>query len=147
MKKFVFSLESVLRYKRQLLGVLKNEMARLEADLHEVEKNITKIENQFSDMNGNLLTELKTGLTAQNFAAYKAYLHYLNKQVEKLNTEKSSILQNISSKKQEIISMNSDISGLERLKDKHWDEYSKQSRKEQELFIEEFVGRSHCTAG
>lgn len=147
MKKFVFSLESVLRYKQQLLDVLKNEMARLESDLHEIEKNILQIENEFTDMNGNLATELKTGLTAQNFAAYKSYLHFLNKKAEKLNSDKSGILQKISSKKQEIISMNSDISGLERLKDKHWDEYLKQNRKEQELFIEEFVGRSHCTTG
>lgn len=146
MKKFVFSLESVLRYKHQLLGVLKNEMARLEADLHQTENNISKIEDEFADMNGSLLSELKTGLTAQNFAAYKSYLHYLNKQEEKLNSDKLSILQKISSKKQEIISMNSDISGLERLKDKHWDEYLRQNRKEQELLIEEFVGRKRCTA-
>ena len=146
MKKFVFSLESVLRYKRQLLGVLKNEMARLEADLHEIENRIAKAENEFDVINGRLHSALRGGLTAQDFASYKAYLHYLNKNIEKLNTEKSAVLLKISSKKQEIISMNSDISGLERLRDKHWDEYSKQSRKEQELFIEEFIGRAKCAA-
>ena len=146
MKKFAFSLESVLRYKRQLLGVLKNEMSHLEADLHEAENQIAKTESKFSEINCSLLSELKTGLTAQNFTAYKGYLHYLNKDLEKLNSDKLINSNKIASKKQEIISMNSDISGLERLKDKHWDEYLKQNRKEQELFIEEFIGRSHCTA-
>ncbi len=40
--------------------------------------------------------------------------------------------------------MNSGISGLERLRDKQYGEYMAQDRKEQEKFIEEFVGRKNA---
>lgn len=147
MKKFVFSLENILRYKRQLLDVLKSEMSNLQMDIKEIESQIQKLESEFGSLNQSLVSKLQDGLTAQNFAVYKKYMYEINEQIKLLGVKRENLLIQIVSKKQEIINMNSDISGLERLKDKQLQEYLKQSRKEQELSIEEFVSRARCPVG
>ena len=40
MKKFIFSLEKVLSYKRQILDLLKSELSRLEVRQNEIQKKI-----------------------------------------------------------------------------------------------------------
>ena len=144
MKKFVFSLEKVLRYKRQILGMHKNELARLQAAHTELEEEITGLEREFGSLNQDLAGKLKAGMDPGNMAVYKVYLAKLNSRVRVLFEQKQELLKQIQAKQKEIVRMNSGISGLERLRDKQYGEYMAQDRKEQEKFIEEFVGRKNA---
>lgn len=47
MKKFVFSLEKVLRYKKQTLDFLKNELAQLRMKQNDLEVQIADLNHQF----------------------------------------------------------------------------------------------------
>jgi flagellar export protein FliJ len=144
MKKFVFSLEKVLRYKRQILGMRKNELARLQAAHTELEEEITGLDREFASLNQDLAGKLKAGMDPRNMAVYKVYLAKLNSRVRVLFEQKQELLKQIQAKQKEIVRMNSGISGLERLRDKQYGEYMAQDRKEQEKFIEEFVGRKNA---
>lgn len=147
MKKFVFTLQKVLDYKQQILEVLKNEMAVLEAKLREMETHIEEIRQESRQTDGELCEKLEDGINPDGVALYKRYLIELNRRAILLEVQKADLLRAVSAKRQEIIGMNSDISGLERLKDKQLAEYLSLSRKEQELMIEEFVSRARCSVG
>lgn len=147
MKKFKFSLEKVLGYKKQLLEGLKNEMARLQMECRELEDKIAEIAREFSETNETLKIRLTEGLELRDLEIYKRYFSALNRKTNLLEAQKQEYLLAISAKQEEIVTMNSDISGLEKLRDKQLAEYLAQSRKEQELMIEEFVGRARCSAG
>jgi flagellar export protein FliJ len=147
MKKFVFSLEKVLGFKQQTLGIKKNEMAILQAKLHELEVEIQNLENQFSALNAKMVEETKHGISQSDIAIYKMYFNTLNEKIQKLIENKLQLLEQISKKKAEILQVNTEISGLEKLRDKQLSDYMKAAQKSQELAIEEFVSQAHSSAG
>ncbi len=146
MKKFVFSLEKVLGFKEQTLGVKKNEIAVLQAKLHELEAEIQDLEDKFATTNAKMVEEMKRGITQSDIAMYKMYFNTLNEKIQKLIEDKLQLLEQISQKKKEILQVNTEISGLEKLKDKQLSDYMKGVQKSQELAIEEFVSQAHSSA-
>lgn len=147
MKKFQFSLEKVLGYKKQLLEVLKSEMAKLQMECRELEDKIAQIARDFCETNETLKTRLTEGLALRELEVYKRYFSDLNRKTNLLEAQRREYLLAVSAKQEEIVQMNSDISGLEKLRDKQLAEYLAQSRKEQEQMIEEFVSHARCSAG
>jgi flagellar export protein FliJ len=147
MKKFVFSLEKVLGYKRQVLDLLKSELSRLQAQCRELERQIEHGNREFENTNHLLIVKMRRGMTPQDIAAYKSYLGDLNRRVLALQQERQKAAQAVAAKQEEIVRMNSDISGLEHLKDRQLADYRSQERKEQETLVEEFVGHSRIRVG
>lgn len=147
MKKFIFSLEKVLGYKRQILDFLKNELSRLQMQLNEMERQIEDGNHEFENTNHSLIVKMRGGMAPHDIAIYKSYLGDLNQRILSLQEKKKEFVDAVATKQQEVVQMNSDISGLERLKDKQLEAYLSEERKEQEAFIEEFVGRANSQAG
>ncbi|WBY64318.1 MAG: hypothetical protein ACFWUD_04720 [Thermocaproicibacter melissae] len=147
MKKFVFSLEKVLGYKQQLLGMLKNELSVLQARRLEILEQIEQANLEFDNTNQTLIVKMMEGMTRREIASYKNFLAAINRRILSLKADLRAVEQQITAKQQEIIKMNSDISGLERIKDHQLAAYRYEAQKEQELFIEEFVSHTHVKAG
>ncbi len=66
-------------------------------------------------------------------------------QIENKENEKEIVLKKITNKRQEIISMNTEISSLEKLKEKELEKHNKECLRKEELFIEEFVSNKTMT--
>lgn len=143
MKKFVFSLEKVLNFKKQTLDVKKNELATMMMQLHEIEQKIEDLNRDFTVNNQKMILEMQQGLTPKDIEIYKMYFNSVNQNIKKLTLQKMQQLNLIELKKQEIVELNSDISGLEKLKDKQLQLYFKAVQKAEELAIEEFVSQGH----
>ena len=143
MKKFVFSLEKVLNFKKQTLDVKKGELGNLQLQLREIEQKIEDLNNQFAVNNQTMILEMQEGLTPKDIEIYKIYFNSVNQNLKKLTGEKIQLLNLIEEKKKEIVDLNSEISGFERLKDKQLELYFKAARKADELAIEEFVSQGH----
>jgi flagellar FliJ protein len=142
MKKFRFSLDKVLEYKRQVLGLMKSELSRLQLKLRETAKKIEDINREFEANSKSLTAKMRNGMPSHTIAVYKDYLGRLNRRAISLAEERKKIANAMAAKQKEIVKMNSDISGLERLRDKQLGEYHAEEIKEQELFIEEFVSHT-----
>ncbi|MBW7573352.1 flagellar export protein FliJ [Caproiciproducens faecalis] len=146
MKKFTFSLEKVLSFKQQTLDVKKNELALLQMKLIEFEKEIDALNNQFAATNRKMVEELQKGLNAGDILIYKTYFNTLNQKILRLIDQRKQLLDMIVLKKADIVAVNSEISGLEKLRDKQLTEYLKQIQKSQELAMDEYVGQARGTA-
>lgn len=142
MKKFAFSLEKVLGFKQQTLDVKKNELALLQMKLTELEKEIYALNDQFTATNRKMLEELQNGLSAGDMLIYKMYFNTLNQKILHLIDQKKQLLDIIAQKKADIVAVNSEISGLEKLRDKQLTEYLKQIQKSEELAMDEYVGQA-----
>ncbi len=149
MKQFAFTLEKVLRFKRETLDLLKNELEQLRFRQREIEQSIESINNEFHSYNCTLTEKMRNGMDPRSIAVYKRYFGELNRQGKQLQEQRGKALLAVEDKQREIVQMNSDISGLERIRDKQLQEYLAKDRKEQEQFIEEFVGRADaaCLTG
>lgn len=142
MKQFAFTLEKVLRFKQETLDLLKNELEQLRYRQREIEQSIENVNGEFHRYNRMLTEKMKDGMNPQGIAVYKKYFGELNRQARMLQDQLQKAVLAVEAKQREIVEMNSDISGLERVRDKQFQEYLAKDRKEQEQFIEEFVGRA-----
>lgn len=143
MKKFVFKLAKVKSFKEQTLEVKKGEMLSLQQRLQEIEDRIKSLNDKYRETNNLMVEKMKDGISPADISSYKTFLSDLDIQIRRSVTEKRRVLDLIEIKRQEIVEVNSEISGLERLKDKQYAEYQAQTVKEQENAIEEFISQGH----
>lgn len=146
MTKFVFSLEKVLNLKQQLLDVQVNEMMQLQDRLKLIVAEIEQLNERFQKYNRELNEQLKTGIEPQKVMAYKMYFHDINQKTNACNQRKEEVEAQITRKKEEMIALKTDISGLEKLKEKQREEYNFSLQKQQELEVEEFVNRTSAAS-
>jgi flagellar export protein FliJ len=147
MKKFIFSLEKVLDFKQQTLDIKKNEIAVFQMKLHEMEKEIEGLNEKFTSSNRKMVEEMKLGISQNDISIYKMYFSTLNQKIQKLIEDKRQLLEIITQKKNEMVQINSEISGLEKLREKQLAEYLKNKQKSDELEIDEFVSQARSSAG
>ncbi len=147
MKKFTFSLEKVLSFKQQILNVKLNELALFQMQLSELEKEIDDLNNKFIDTNRKMVEEMQIGLNSNDISIYKTYFNTLNQKIQKYIEDKRQLLEVIAQKRADIVLANSEISGLEKLRDKQLDEYLKNKQKSDELAMDEYVNQVRSSAG
>ena len=145
MKKFVFTLENVLRFKTESLDMLKNEMVQIQMQIRKLEGEIARLRREFSDLNLKLAVQMRAGLETRDVAVYKGYFAELDRCERKLEARRAAAQRAAAAKQEEIVRMKSDISGLEKLREGQLKEYEAQDRKEQEQMVEEFVSHQKST--
>ena len=139
MKKFVFTLEKVLSVKEQMYEVKRNELFILHQRLNDIETRIEDNEKEYKKYNEDVNEKPRVGTTAPNIDAYKKYFVVLENEAIRLQKEKEEMDKRISEKQQEVLDVKTEISGLEKLREKQFAEYNKELQKQQEREIEEFV--------
>jgi flagellar FliJ protein len=146
MKKFQFSLESVLSYKDQVLDALQGEHALLLAKVREQEELIDQLQQQYHDCNEEYRVRKQEGMTVLDATSYQRYLRTLENEI----THETQVLEErrheAENKREEVVNAKMETSSLEKLKDKKFDDYQKAAQKSDELFVEEFVSGNRVRA-
>ncbi|HOA19698.1 MAG TPA: hypothetical protein PLA73_07870 [Sedimentibacter sp.] len=145
MKKFVFSLQKVLELKNQLLENMKIELTNLNRECEKIEIFIKCLKIKFAEIENEYVEKSYKSISAGEMSYYKMLSESILVQIENKEIEKAIVLKKIADKRQEIISMNTEISSLEKLKEKELEKHSKECLKKEELFIEEFVSNKTMT--
>lgn len=139
MKKFTFTLEKVLSVKNQLHEVKRNELMQLQLQLNNILDAIDDNQREFDKYNSDVNQIMQGGTNSSSIESYKNYFNFLNNREKQLKLEQQHAERMIADKQQEIIEIKTEISGLEKLKEKQLAEYNKALQKQQELEIEEFL--------
>lgn len=142
MKKFKFSLEKILQLKEQILKNLKNDLSVLQLALREKEEEIQNLWFKYRDSDESYKEKSSKSIMPYEIKYYKDFMSSVLNAIKKREAEKELILKKIEAKKQEIISLNIEISSLEKLKEKKYAKYNYQVQKIEEILIEEFVSNS-----
>ena len=145
MKKFKFSLETVLRYKNQILEDLKREHGIILLELAEKEAEIRDLEQNWVDENNEFNQKKLTGITAPDAMSYKYHLKVVENKIKDEYKNLEEIQKREEEKRQQVVNANIETSILEKLKEKRIAEYEFLERKEMELFIEEFVANKRAS--
>jgi flagellar FliJ protein len=139
MKKFKFSLATVKEYKEKLLDNLKLEHGIIMTAVREQEEVIRGMEETEKLVNKELNERNRKGITPFELMNYQRYIKVLQNDI-KLEYEKLDKLKQAEEEKlEEVVEMKKETSSFEKLEEKRLKEYNGIVRKEQELFIEEFV--------
>ena len=145
MKKFNFSLQKVLEIKEQLLQNLKIELTNLNHECRNLECNIKNIKEKFKNIDQEYVEKTYKSISTGEMLYYKILMGSILKQIEEKEEEREILLKKITVKRQEIISMNIEISSLEKLKEKETGKYYKEFMRKEEIFIDEFVSNKSMT--
>ncbi len=146
MKKFNFTLGTVLSYKNQVLDSLKNEHAKILARINEQEKVIHNLEEEYRKCNNDFNQKKMEGITIIESIGFEAYLRRLEVFIQQEERKLAFIKVEEENKRNEVVVAKQDTSSLEKLKEKKLEVYHKEEQKAEEAFVEEFVSFSRIVA-
>ena len=139
MKKFRFSLDSVLSYKQQVLDALKGEHAMILLQVRGQEETLEAVRNEYREYNDEYCLRKTEGMTITDAIMYQNGLRVLEKDIERETEKLAGLRRKEEDKRNEVIEAKKETSSLEKLKDKKLEVYQKAVQKSEESFIEEFV--------
>ncbi len=146
MKKFRFSLETVLDYKQEVLSALQTEHATILARVHAQEDLLEELENYYSELDAEFTERKLEGITILDAMQYEQYLRATERQIEEAVEILERLRAEAEAKRLEVVEAKKDTSSIEKLREKKLDSYNKAVQKSEELIIEEFVTTTRVMA-
>lgn len=146
MKKFFFSLDTVLSYKEQVLDGLKAEHARILAKVRECEREIERLEELHRECTVQFRKSQFNGIKINEIHTYENYLESLGLKIRKKREQLEQLKKREEAKRNEVVEAKKETSSIDKLKEKKRAEYDKELQKEQEQLIEEFVTTKRAMA-
>ena len=139
MKKFFFSLDTVLSYKEQVLDGLKAEHARILQKVRECEHAIEQLEQEQLRCAQEFRDNRFSGMKISDIHTYENYLEALGIKIRRKYEELEKLKEKEEAKRSEVVEAKKETSSIDKLKEKKFKEYEKAVQKEEEQFIDEFV--------
>ena len=146
MKKFQFSLESVLSYKQQVLDALKGEHADILAKVHAQEDVLEAAWQEYRDCNEEYSRRKAEGMTITDALVYQNGLRVLERNIQRETDKLEELRRKEEKKRQEVVDAKIDTSSIEKLKEHKLEDYSKAVQKDEEKLIDEFVSSAQARA-
>lgn len=141
MKRFKYSLETVLDYKNQVLDNLKQEHAEITRSVNEKREEIHHLERTMDDYQTEFDETKSAGVPIESFRLYNICIERMGKIIEEEKEHLVFLEEKQEKKKIEVVEAKVDTSKFEKLKGKKLQEYRKAELKEEEAFAEETAVR------
>ncbi len=146
MKKFKFSLDSVLSYKEQVLESLQGEHAAILAEVREQEAVLDAAWQAYRDCDAEYTRRKAEGITITDAMVYQNGLRVLERDIQRETEKLAELRKKEEAKRQEVVDAKIDTSSIEKLKEKKLDLYHKEVAKNEETLIDEFVSSARARA-
>lgn len=141
MKKFEFSLEKVLGYNRLVYDRERNELAKLRAELSEIEKHLRMLETTLDDKSRSFNEQMAIGVRVDDIRQFNYLKENLENQIDATKIELFNKQKAVERQLQKVIVADQDVKKMERLRENQLEEYNKASEKENQDFILEGISR------
>ena len=139
MKKFRFSLETVLDYKQQILDSLQAEHGAILARVKRQEDLIEMLEADYRALAGEFNQRKMEGLSILDAMKYEQYLRSSERELEEAYAHLEELRTQEEAKRSEVVEAKKETSSIEKLREKKLDNYNKAVQKSEENLIDEFV--------
>jgi flagellar FliJ protein len=146
MKKFQFSLETVLSYDQQVLNSLQNEHAEIIARVHRQEQLVEDLWERYRAYNQEYRERSEVGLPILEAMVYQTGLRAMEREIQTETQRLEKLHRREEKKREEVISAKKDTSSIEKLKEKKLSAYRAEAAKSAEAFIDEFVSSARVRA-
>lgn len=147
MKKFKFALDTVLSYKQQVLDALEAEHAAAMAKVHEQERVLDAVWQEYRDCNAEYRAKKAEGLSITEAMIYESSLRSGELHIQRETNKLEKLQEEAEKKREEMVEAKIDTSSLEKLKDKKLEQYRKDEQKDQELLVDEFISSTRAAGG
>ncbi|MDD6451236.1 flagellar export protein FliJ [Lachnospiraceae bacterium YH-ros2228] len=139
MKKFHYSLETVLDYKQRILDSILEEYAVWQQRIEERKTKIQTLRKEKRNLEDSFDKLQHAGGSIEKFLLYADLIDRMDREIE-VQKEKLKELEKEAEKvKKKVIDAKIDVNKFEKLKEKKFQSYRLAEQKENEAFIDEFV--------
>ena len=139
MKKFRFSLETVLDYKQQVLDSLQAEHGAILARVKRQKELIERLEADYRALAGEFNQRKAEGISILDAMKYEQYLRSSERELEEAYSHLAKLQKQEEEKRSEVVDAKKETSSIEKLKEKKLEIYNKAVQKSEENMIDEFV--------
>ena len=139
MKKFRFSLETVLDYKQQVLAALQTEHGAILAQVRDQEKLLEELEAEYRHMSGEFNRRKLEGLSILDAIKYEQVLRAMEREIEEARERLRELQKQAEKKREQVVEAKKETSSIEKLREKKLENYNKTVQKGEEALIDEFV--------
>ena len=146
MKRFRFSLETVLDYKQQVLTSLQSEHGAILLRVRQQEEVLEQTEHAHRELNEEFTRRRAEGISIKDALMLESGLRVLERDIDREAQKLLALQKQEEKKRDEVIEAKKETSSLEMLRDKKLEQYRKEEAKQDELFIEEIVTTARVMA-
>lgn len=146
MKKFFFSLDTVLNYKEQVLDSVKAEHMKILVKMRNCEAEIEALEESYKNIVREFDEKKYKGMEIHEIYVYDNFLRSIRQQLAQKQAELSQIKREEEKRRARVVEAKKESSSLIKLKEKQYEFYNKQVQKENEQLIEDFVSTKSAFA-
>lgn len=139
MKKFQFSLSKLQNYKEQILESEKNSLGLLRGELRELNAELDSLQRLINQKSDELEHMMLRSVTTADFAASKRFITFKQQEVHNVRRLIAAKEMEIGRQLAVVIEATKEVSTLDKLEEHQLEAHKYAERKEEELFIEEFV--------
>ncbi len=147
MKRFHYSLETVLDYKTQVLDNLKKEHAVTVKNVNDKKEEIRQLNGELREYEGSFDERKSQGASIEDYLLFDLCIDRMKDQIRQENERLVVLKKREEKKKSEVIDAKVDTSKFEKLKERRLQEYRAAEQKAEEAFIEEFVVHNRIASG
>ncbi len=142
MKRFEFSLNKLMGYKRQVLDREKNSLAHLRKQQQQYMDEKAALEEKLRRSNKEFCLKSEQGMTVMQVSVFKGYHQSLSNQIKELEASIANMETKVQKQLSVVIEATKEVSSLEKLEGKQLEEYNFKVAKAEEQFIAEYVTNS-----
>ena len=146
MKKFRFSLETVLDYKQQVLAALQTEHGAILAQVRDQEKLLEELEAGYRHMNNEFTRHKLSGISIVDAMKYEQYLRSMERQIQEETERLEELRAQEEAKREQVVEAKKETSAIEKLREKKLESYNKAMQKSEEAMIDELVSTKRVMA-
>jgi flagellar FliJ protein len=146
MKKFRFSLDTVLDYRRQVQDALQVELGALTALVRQQEKVLLEEEAVYAALNREYREKKQEGMSIADMRTYETGLEVQEGRIRQAAELLRQRLAEMEAKRGELVKAKQDASSVEKLREKKLGAYHKDLEKSEEQFIDDLVGARRASA-
>ena len=146
MKKFKFSLDTVLSYKQQVLDALQGEHAEILARVRNQEELLEGLWAQYRAYNDEYRERAREGLPLTDALMYQNGLRAAEMEIQRETQRLERLRIQAEKKREEVVEAKKETSSIEKLREKRLDAYHKAEAKSEEQFIDEFISAARVNA-
>ena len=140
MKKFQFSLDTVLQYKQQRLDALKAEHAAAVQRVRHQEAAVADAEARYARLNEEYREKKAEGLLVAEAMTYETGLQVIENEIRREQERLRELQRQAETKRAEMVEARQETASIEKLREKKMDLYHKELQKSEERFIDDLVG-------
>lgn len=139
MKKFVFSMQKMRDYKKQILESEKNVLLGLRREKNILEEKMTQLEETMNKLRQDSNEEVAKGTTAAKLMFYSMQMDGVKREQTQTRYQINLADMKIEKQRRNVVKLSQELSGLDKLEEQQREEYRKLEAKENQNSIEEFL--------